>query len=303
MVANPNPARITNAMWWLWEQLQALEPVDGALGGIYANKSGYHNTRAANDANWPGNYSVVDAVDRRGPSDKAAALDWTFRSAQRGDYSNISKYCKRLMASSLDMDDERLNGWREWYGQTDFDGEVEGWDSRYLRRVTSDSSHLWHIHFSESREHAESYDNKKALLSVLKAEPVAQWRQSKTAVPTIQEATLFAKYGDRSGQVWVLQSDLNNAGFGPVALDWIYGDQTAAALVKAGVTGGDKTGRTYGPGEYAGLQRILRHKDAREIAAAAIANIPAGPPGEKGEPGPAGPVVGSQLVVRVEEVR
>ncbi len=87
MASNPNPARITDAMWWLWEQLHALEPRDGALGGIYANKPGYHNTRNANKAT---NYSVRDAVDKRGPGDKAAAIDWTFRSAQRGDYRTFA---------------------------------------------------------------------------------------------------------------------------------------------------------------------------------------------------------------------
>jgi hypothetical protein len=37
MASNPNPSYVTDAMWWLWEQLQALEPTS-QLGGIYANK-------------------------------------------------------------------------------------------------------------------------------------------------------------------------------------------------------------------------------------------------------------------------
>src|SRR5262245_3176776 len=46
---NPNPARITEAMWWFWLEFDKIEPTV-RLGGIYNNKSGYHNTRANNDA-------------------------------------------------------------------------------------------------------------------------------------------------------------------------------------------------------------------------------------------------------------
>lgn len=156
-------------------QLLAMER-GTANGGIYANKSGYHNTRTNNNRQWPGNYSVTDAVDRRGPADKAAAYDWTFRNAQSGNYNTIMKYTKRLLASAKDMDDPRLDGWREFYGQADSDRYVEGWDTRYLRAATSDPSHLWHIHFSEDRDKVGNYDNKKAMLSVLRGETVAEWR-------------------------------------------------------------------------------------------------------------------------------
>ncbi|WIM95761.1 peptidoglycan-binding domain-containing protein [Actinoplanes oblitus] len=172
MSGNPNPARITDAMWKLWLALKELEP-STQLGGIYANKPGYHNTR---NNNAKSNYSVRDAQDKRGPSDKAAALDWTFPSAQRGDYTLIDKYTSRILTAGQNRD-ERLNGWREFYGQADHDRDVEGWDCRYHRAVTSDSSHLWHIHFSENREHAESWANKDALISVLKGESLAAWRK------------------------------------------------------------------------------------------------------------------------------
>lgn len=175
MARNPNPQRITAAGWWFMEQLLALEP-GTANGGIYANKSGYHNTRTSNNRQWPGNYSVVDKADRGGPPDKAAAYDWTFRDAQAQRYDTIMKYTQRLLKSAKDMDDPRLNGWREFYGQADRDRQVEGWDTRYLRPATSDPSHLWHLHFSESRNQVESYDNKQAMLSVLRGETVAQWR-------------------------------------------------------------------------------------------------------------------------------
>lgn len=174
MATNPNPARITDAMWWLWEELHTLEPTS-ELGGIYANKPGYHNTRNANSTL---NYSVTDTEDKGGPGDKAAAIDWTFPEAQRASYDRIMKYSERLLTSGLDLNDPRMNGWREFYGQADKDTHVEGWDFRYVRAATSDPSHLWHIHLSEDRDKVESYDNKNNLLSVLRGETVEQWRSA-----------------------------------------------------------------------------------------------------------------------------
>lgn len=170
--ANPNPGNITDAMWWLWQQLQALEPTS-QLGGIYANKPGYHNCRK----NLPSyDYSVCDQPpDGGGPNWAAAAIDWTFPEAQSGNYSRIAKYTKRLLASAQDPNDPRLNGWREFFGQADDDRYVEGWDMRYGCASTSDESHLWHIHLSENRDQTESRANKEALLSVLKGETVDEW--------------------------------------------------------------------------------------------------------------------------------
>lgn len=172
MAANPNPSRITDPMWDLWQALAVLAP-GTQLGGIYANKAGYHNTRDQND---PWDYSVCDdPPDQAGPADKAAAIDWTFPEAQSGDYSRISVYTQRLLRSAQDPDDNRLNGWREFYGNADTDSFVEGWDIRYGGPATSDSSHLWHIHLSENRDQTTSQANKDAVLSVLKGETVEEW--------------------------------------------------------------------------------------------------------------------------------
>lgn len=163
---------ITAEFEYLWEELHDLEPTS-QLGGIYAFKPGYHATRKDNQANWPGNYSITDAKDKGGPSDKAAAIDWTFPDAQQADYDTIMKYSDRLMESGKDPDDHRLDGWREFYGQCDEDTHVEGYDFRYNRTATSDPSHLWHIHLSCDRDKVTSRANMDNLLSVLRGEPVA----------------------------------------------------------------------------------------------------------------------------------
>ena len=170
-MANPNPALITDVLWVLWQGLNALEP-DTELGGIYANKSGYHNTRNANKIS---DYSVRETPDQAGPADKACALDWTFPDAQRGDFCRIALYSSRLLASGRDPLDPRLDSLREFYGNTDSDREVEGGDFRHDKAVSSDSSHLWHIHISITRSRVTDPAMARAVLSVLKGESVTQW--------------------------------------------------------------------------------------------------------------------------------
>jgi hypothetical protein len=182
-------------MQWLMDELLDLEP-GSQNGGIFANKSGYHNTRNNHLRNRPGDYSIEDAVDREGPGDKAGAFDWTFPDAQAGRYATISKYMSRIVASGKDVDDPRLNHWREFYGQADGDREVEGWDARYLVPVTSDSSHLWHIHGSVSRKYAADLPTMKALLSVLKGESVEQWVTGGGDMATAEEAVHKLQYED-----------------------------------------------------------------------------------------------------------
>jgi hypothetical protein len=167
-VKSPNP-RVTDAIWWFWiqineheEDISADSVDDLVLGGIYADKTGYHNTRNDNPTT---NYSVRDAVDKRGPGDKAAAIDLTFRSAQSGNYSRIALYSIRLYSARRDP---KLRLYlREFYGNTDDDTQVEGWDFRYGRAVTSDKSHLWHIHISFTREYVNSMEAMRYVYNIM----------------------------------------------------------------------------------------------------------------------------------------
>lgn len=144
-------------------------------GGIFANKPGYHNTRANLIAQGLTNdYSIRDAVDKLGPSDKSAAYDWTFPEAQSGNYTKISKYGQRVKAA-YNAKDPRLAGWREALGNIDTDGTAEGFDFRGWFQRTPDSSHAWHWHFSEDRAQVESYLNKRKMLSILKGDTLEDW--------------------------------------------------------------------------------------------------------------------------------
>lgn len=165
-------SHVTPQMQAIYDEFRKVEP-EVELSGIYADKPGYHNTRAGNLSS---NYSVAEfAVDRQGPSDKAAAIDLTFPSAQRGDYSKISKYANRLYAAGR-ADDPRTHYLREFFGQMDTDSHVEGYDFAKERDSTSDSSHLWHIHLSVHRAYVEDPEMVRAVLSILKGETVEQWR-------------------------------------------------------------------------------------------------------------------------------
>lgn len=174
-----NPSDLyPDPLWWLWLRTKAYVGADLALGGIYANKSGFHNTGNANKSRWPGNYSVRDKVNQSGPGmTKASALDLTFRSAQSGDYRNIDLISSRLMASMLNPSDPRLDMYLfEFYGQIDNDRTVEGYNEYREDHVTSDDSHLWHIHESALRSKVGDWWGAWATYTVHCGLTVAQWK-------------------------------------------------------------------------------------------------------------------------------
>jgi hypothetical protein len=159
--------------------------LDARNSGIYAAKTGYHNTRAHHLAGTHGgktsDYSIKLAVDKKGPADKAAAVDISFDSARlQGDFSVIGVYSRRLDAACRARDPRLFVGGqsviREWFGNTDKDRDVEGWT---FHRTTdgssgpasSDSSHLWHIHISFHRAFVEDWDAVSGVLDVLLARP------------------------------------------------------------------------------------------------------------------------------------
>lgn len=197
MAANPNPTYITDAVWEFWENFDQFEP-DVVLGGIYANKPGYHNTRWGNSSS---NYSVVLPPDKLGPGDKASAIDLTFNSAHSGNYAIIDKYSSRLLAAGQ-RNDIRAYGMREFFGQADSDSAVEGWDYYYDSNSSSDPSHLWHIHISFHRRYLNDRKALDGILSILKGESidawVARWSPDKIYIEGVGLATL----NDVAKAVW-----------------------------------------------------------------------------------------------------
>lgn len=180
MAANPNPAHISPEMWRFWEEFKKIEPTV-KLGGIYANKPGYHNYRDALPS-W--DYSRRLKDDLYGPGQMAAAIDLTFPDAQAGDYKTIRKYSTRLLNSGKDLKDMRGNYLREFYGNVNGDTRVDGWDFQYVGPATSDNSHLWHIHLSFIRKHLNNRVAFDAILSILRGETWPAYVARVNAKPT-----------------------------------------------------------------------------------------------------------------------
>lgn len=244
-------SRVTQASADFMNALVALEP-ETENSGIYANKPGYHGTRAENEArdkrDGDRDYSREHPLDLKGPSDKAAAYDWTHRKAQRGDYSSMAKYGDRLEAAFRDRD-PRLYGWREALGQTDRDKTAEGLDFDGWYRRQPDSTHEWHWHFSEHREFVESWDNKLCMLSVLKGEPLKTYldnggkllKPATTPKPTpapttdwmdklVKDRLPLLKQGSGGWQVGLWQQILQHHNYA-VRVDNDFGPKTKAATV------------------------------------------------------------------------
>lgn len=185
----PNTAAATSdPVWWLTRHMLALEP-STRNGGTYANKPGFHNkgsqVRDAGVGIRTTDYSIRDAVNRTGLwRTHSSAWDWTFTTAQRGDYTLINRYTSRLVRSAMDAADPRLDLILfEFYGQADTDTHVEGYDELHERDVTSDSSHLWHIHFSFLRGRINDWWAVWALYTVLTGQSVAAWRATVPGAP------------------------------------------------------------------------------------------------------------------------
>lgn len=244
----------------LWPGMDALHP-PGLLGGILARKPGYHNSR---DRLPSSDYSVAQfAIDREGPADEASAIDWTFPDAQRAEYGNIAKFSKRLLAAGK-AKDPRTIYMREFFGNTDTDREVEGWDFAKDRASSSDSSHLWHIHISIHRKYINSVFAMRAILSILSGESLAAWNEKnarKVDYVAVSANLPVLKRGDDEASVPGDTNYIKRAqailvylgGYPADMIDGDYGPKMASAVVKMmknDATRSSKDGSVFGLPEW-----------------------------------------------------
>ncbi|MDR7278942.1 hypothetical protein [Catenuloplanes atrovinosus] len=180
MARNPDPARITDEIWALWERFDRLEP-SVLLGGIYAAKPGYHNYR---DALWTGDYSRAEvAADRQGPGDKAAAIDLTMSDAAMRTYTTRLDVAARARDPRLYIAGMPII--REFIGTKDNQtvycyvltgGRPLGVGADAGPDPGRDNTHLWHLHISFIRRFVANQDAMDRLYSVLAGESLATWR-------------------------------------------------------------------------------------------------------------------------------
>jgi hypothetical protein len=136
------PKAITN----LFNKIDAKIPA-ALMGGIIGDSAhtyGYHRGRNYVSSS---DYSCQLAADKQGDGEAACGLDISWSAA-----SSQYTVSQRLLNAK---NDSRMYACREFYGSTD--GKyVCGWDYAGGYAVTSDSSHLWHVHLSILRQYANN---------------------------------------------------------------------------------------------------------------------------------------------------
>jgi ketosteroid isomerase-like protein len=134
-----------SAIQHLFDRLKSGGYPAAEMGGIYANKSGYHNCRDALPAS---DYSVQQPDDQKGSGNNASALDVTLRNP-----ADMKRITQRLI-DLTNAGDPRVQVLREFFGTVD-GVTVTGRDVRTKQIVYSDDdSHLWHCHISVYRRWA-----------------------------------------------------------------------------------------------------------------------------------------------------
>lgn len=178
-----------------WSQFDAHEP-SAELGGIYAAKGGYHDTRTGAGTR---DYSVAEvADDRLGPADKASGIDLTMSDAAMRLYSTRMDNACRARDERLFIDGRPVI--REFIGTKDSrtvycyvltGGRARGLPADASPDYGRDSSHLWHMHISIIRRFLATKRAYEGLISILRGESLAAWRaRTAPAVSTPEEESM-----------------------------------------------------------------------------------------------------------------
>lgn len=266
LVDSPN-SKTPDAVYSVYYHVKA-RVASARYGGGYTLKPGFHSSVEDNQARWPDNYSIRDAINRREPLTVGRAVDLSLSGT---DMKRHTGY----LANAAAADDPRLAPVREFYGTlngtTVFGRAHTGPDTDW-RSSSADSSHLWHIHLSFFTPYVDDWDALAGVVSVVLGESLDDYLSGGTMERNI------AEYGDSGTWVSFAQRYLQDAG-ATLTRDGKYGDQTTAAakwvfVNKLGGNAADYNGRAIT--DWMLRELIRRDQDARTAAAikAAIAKLP-----------------------------
>ena len=149
---------MSDAIQHLFNRLTVLDGYpDALLGGIYANKPGYHNKRD----NLPSSDESCQGPDNQtGPGNLAAGLDVTMHNP-----ADMQRMTQRLIDLTY-AGDARVQVLAYFLGTVD-GRNVTGMDVRGRYWITSDDSHLWHEHLSIYRRWAGDHAAMDALADAI----------------------------------------------------------------------------------------------------------------------------------------
>ena len=162
------------------------------VSGIVGNTrhgSGYHRSRNGLRAQGKGgDYSIQLPADKRGDGNACSGIDLKFSSR------DMKLVTARLMAAFKPKGgkyDPRIECCREFFGTLD-GVHVTGWNRAVTGRpvgyVTSDASHLWHVHVSVFRDYATDRNRMLGLAEVLAGKPAGAFGWHDPDKPTEKPA-------------------------------------------------------------------------------------------------------------------
>lgn len=218
-MASPNPSRITDPLWRMWTDRPIAR---WRLGGILAYKCSYHAPRYWVINNCGNHYSIRLSLDDRGPSNKAAAIDYTMSDAEMRRRTGY-------LRNAVNRNDPRLAAVREFYGTLNGStvyGRIKDNRGGPWRWSTADSSHLWHIHISIFRAYVDDWQELEPILSVLSGESLEDWERRGEGMSIIGLSK-----GDSGQDVKGLQSLIRRTGRS-ITVDGVYGDETADLVLE-----------------------------------------------------------------------
>jgi hypothetical protein len=202
--ANPNPTRISAPLWWLITKCTDLTPTSfvNEHGGVWVRQAGSHSDAGWLKTNLPNDYSLKGTKQQNGPQQYGRAWDWTFPSAQGGNYDAIVLYSARLK-KAWETNDPRAYPIFEALCEADYDYDPEGYvfyPTKTFR--VPDRTHKWHIHLGILTAYINDQAAMEAVWSILRGESLAAWQAGDT---TKKGDRMFSCgfNGDPAGAIYV----------------------------------------------------------------------------------------------------